>query len=47
MSKTLKKLPSFAGVTGPVVTVVMDGVGLAPDTVGNAVATAYTPALTC
>ena len=45
MSKTLKKLPGFAGVTGPVVTVVMDGVGLAPDTVGNAVATAYTPCL--
>ena len=45
MSKTLKKLPGFEGVKGPVVTVVMDGVGLAPDTVGNAVAAAYTPCL--
>ena len=45
MSKTLKKLQGFNGVTGPVVTIVMDGVGLAPDTAGNAVATAYTPVL--
>ncbi len=45
MSKTLKKLQKFAGVTGPVVTVVMDGVGLAPDTAGNAVSLAYTPCL--
>ena len=45
MSKTLKKLQKFEGVQGPVVTIVMDGVGLAPDTVGNAVSTAYTPVL--
>jgi len=45
MSKTLKKLQSFAGVKGPVVTIVMDGVGLAPDTAGNAVSAAYTPCL--
>ncbi len=45
MSKTLKKLQKFNGVKGPVVTIVMDGVGLAPDTAGNAVATAYTPVL--
>ena len=45
MSKTLKKLTDFQGVQGPVVTIVMDGVGLAPETVGNAVKTAYTPVL--
>ena len=45
MRKTLKKLQKFSGVKGPVVTVVMDGVGLAPDTAGNAVAAAYTPCL--
>ncbi len=41
----LKKLKNFAGVEGPVVTIVMDGVGLAPDSAGNAVAEAYTPTL--
>ena len=45
MNKTLKKLDHFAGVEGPVLTVVMDGVGLAPDTVSNAVKSAYTPNL--
>ena len=45
MSKTLKKLNNFEGVKGPVLTIVMDGVGLAPDTVSNAVAGAYTPNL--
>ena len=45
MSKTLKKLDNFQGVQGPVVTIVMDGVGLAPDTPGNAVKAAYTPVL--
>ena len=45
MSKTLKKLQKFEGVTGPVVTIVMDGVGLAPETAGNAVFAAYTPTL--
>ena len=45
MNKILKKLDSFAGVEGPVLVVVMDGVGLAPDTVSNAVRSAYTPNL--
>ncbi|MBR2926768.1 MAG: 2,3-bisphosphoglycerate-independent phosphoglycerate mutase [Clostridia bacterium] len=45
MSKTLNKLNSFGGVKGPVLTIVMDGVGLAPDTAGNAVKSAYTPNL--
>ncbi len=45
MAETLKKLSSFGGVDGPVLTIVMDGVGLAPDTVSNAVASAYTPTL--
>ncbi len=45
MSLTLKKSAKFDGVKGPVLTIVMDGVGLAPDTVSNAVATAYTPNL--
>ncbi len=44
MSK-LQKLTNFAGVDGPVVTIVMDGVGLAADTAGNAVSLAYTPTL--
>ena len=43
MSKTLEKLQKFDGVKGPVLTIVMDGVGLAPDTVSNAVKGAYTP----
>ncbi|MBQ7321981.1 MAG: 2,3-bisphosphoglycerate-independent phosphoglycerate mutase [Clostridia bacterium] len=45
MSQALNKLNNFDGVKGPVVTIVMDGVGLAPDTVSNAVATSYTPNL--
>ena len=45
MNKTLERLNSFDGVTGPVLTIVMDGVGIAPDTVSNAVAQAYTPTL--
>lgn len=45
MEKKLQKLDHFDGVKGPVLTVVMDGVGLAPDTVSNAVAEAYTPTL--
>ena len=44
MNTTLKK-SSFEGVKGPVLTIVMDGVGIAPDTVSNAVAQAYTPTL--
>ena len=45
MNKSLNKLNGFDGVKGPVLTVVMDGVGLAPDTISNAVAGAYTPTL--
>ena len=45
MAECLKKLNSFDGVKGPVLTIVMDGVGLAPDTISNAVAGAYTPTL--
>ena len=41
----LKKLSGFNGVDGPVLTIVMDGVGLAPDTIANAVTGAYTPTL--
>ncbi len=45
MNQKLEKLNNFDGVKGPVLTIVMDGVGLAPDTVSNAVAGAYTPNL--
>ena len=45
MSIKLNKLNNFAGVAGPVLTIVMDGVGLAGDTVSNAVKTAFTPNL--
>ena len=45
MNKKLEKLNGFDGVKGPVLTIVMDGVGLAPDTVSNAVTGAYTPNL--
>ncbi len=45
MNKKLEKLSTFSGVKGPVLTIVMDGVGLAPDTVSNAVTGAYTPNL--
>ena len=45
MAKTLEKLNGFKGTNGPVLTIVMDGVGIAPDTLANAVAGAYTPTL--
>ena len=45
MSTPLKKLAGFDGVRGPVLTIVMDGVGLAPDNGANAVAAAHTPTL--
>ena len=45
MSKTLNKLNNPVGVKGPVLTIVMDGVGLAPSTEANAVSLAYTPTL--
>ena len=45
MSIELKKSKNPVGVKGPVLTVVMDGVGLAKDNEGNAVKRAYTPTL--
>ncbi len=45
MNCKLNKLNGFSGVKGPVLTIVMDGVGLAGDTVSNAVKSAYTPNL--
>lgn len=45
MQDQLKKLKNFTGPEGPVLTIVMDGVGLAPDSVGNAVSSAYMPNL--
>ena len=45
MNKKLEKLTAFAGVPGPVVTIVMDGIGIAPDGIANAVSSAYTPTL--
>jgi 2,3-bisphosphoglycerate-independent phosphoglycerate mutase len=41
----LKKHPFFAGIEGPVVTVVMDGIGVNPNFEGNAVYHAHTPVL--
>ena len=45
MCAKLEKLSNFSGVKGPVLTIVMDGVGIAPNTEANAVAGAYTPTL--
>ena len=45
MANSLKKLNNFEGVQGPVLTIVMDGVGIAADNDGNAVKRAYTPTL--
>ena len=42
---TLKKLTNFKGVEGPLLAIVMDGVGIAPDNGANAVAAAHTPTL--
>ena len=42
---TLKKSEKFSGVKGPLLTIVMDGVGIAPDNGANAVAAAHTPTL--
>ena len=41
----LKKSANFKGVQGPLVTIVMDGVGIAPENEGNAVYLASTPTL--
>ena len=45
MTKILKKANCKLAVEGPVLTIVMDGVGLAPENAGNAVKLAYTPTL--
>ena len=42
---TLKKSQKFSGVEGPLLTIVMDGVGIAKDNGANAVAAAHTPTL--
>ena len=42
---TLKKSNKFDGVKGPLLTIVMDGVGIAPDNGANAIASAHTPTL--
>ena len=41
----LERSKKFDGVKGPLLTIVMDGVGLAPDNGANAVAAAHTPTL--
>ncbi|MFA6947451.1 MAG: 2,3-bisphosphoglycerate-independent phosphoglycerate mutase [Eubacteriales bacterium] len=45
MSHILNKHNGFDGIRGPVLTIVMDGVGIAPANAGNAVAKATTPTL--
>lgn len=45
MANILKKSEKFEGVKGPILTIIMDGVGIAPDSEGNAFAKAYTPTL--
>ena len=42
---SLKKSEKFDGVKGPLLTIIMDGVGIAPDNGANAVARANTPTL--
>ncbi len=41
----LERSKNFEGVKGPLLTIVMDGVGIAPDNGANAVAAAHTPTL--
>ena len=41
----LNKSTKFEGIKGPLLTIVMDGVGIAPDNGANAVAAAHTPTL--
>ncbi len=45
MVEALKKSKKFKGIEGPLVTIVMDGVGMAPDNGANAVRAAHTPTL--
>ena len=41
----LQKLASFAGINGPVVTIVMDGYGISKSDVGSAITAARKPTL--
>ena len=41
----LEKSKAFSGVKGPLVAIVMDGVGIAPNNAANAIAAAHTPTL--
>ena len=43
--RKLKKSVKFNGISGPLVCIVMDGIGIADDNGGNAVSMAYTPTL--
>ena len=43
--ETLKSFPKFKGRPGPLLLIIMDGIGLNPNKLGNAVAAAYTPTL--
>jgi len=45
MNKTLNKSKKFEGIEGPVLTIVMDGIGIAAPGEANAVEKAYTPTL--
>ncbi len=45
MNKSLAKNKNFSGVKGPLLTIVMDGIGLAPPNEANSVAAANTPTL--
>lgn len=45
MTERLLKFKDFSGIKGPVVTIVLDGIGVSSSTVGNAVRNAYTPTL--
>jgi len=42
---TLNKYAGYAGFPGPVVTVVMDGMGIGPEDESNGIYLAYTPQL--
>jgi 2,3-bisphosphoglycerate-independent phosphoglycerate mutase len=45
MTMHLKPLSSFPGISGPVVTIVLDGFGVSPRDEGDAIKAAYTPVL--
>ena len=44
-TRNLNKIEKFGGISGPLVCIVMDGIGCAADSEGNAVSKAYTPNL--